>query len=59
MAVVLTIGRNARLLLQRQLDFVEPFEQSLAPPRWDREGFYIAAREGDLLPLQIDRELPI
>src|ERR1700744_734642 len=59
LAIVLVIGRNARLLLQRQLDLVEPFEQSFAPPRRDGEGFRIAARKDDLLPLQIDRQLTI
>jgi hypothetical protein len=59
LAIVLVTGRNARLLLQRQLDFVEPFEQRLARPRRNGEGFYITAREDDLLPFQIDRQLPI
>lgn len=59
MAIILTIGRNARLLLQRQLDFIEPFEQSLAAPRRDGERLCIAAGKDDLLSFQIDRRLPI
>jgi len=59
LAILLVIGRDARLLLQRQLDFVDPFEQRLAPPRRNGEWLCFATRDDDLLSLQIDRQLPI